>query len=144
MRLAYLCFIGGAAFGVAGMSLGIFMGISQDFTLTPVHAHINLLGFVSLMLYGLYYRGAPTTGHLAWLQAGMSILGVPLMAGGLASMLVGCHGGLGEFITIAGSLFTIGALGMFLVKVLRDAGGCRGDHSALRESDVPNAEAETG
>jgi hypothetical protein len=131
MRLAYLCFIGGAVFGVTGMSLGIFMGISQDFTLTPVHAHINLLGFVSLMLYGLYYRGAPTTGHLAWLQAAMAMLGVPLMAGGLASMLMGSHGGVGEFITIAGSLLTIGALGLFLVLLFRDAGALRQKRDTL-------------
>jgi hypothetical protein len=121
MRLAYICFIAGASFGLVGMGLGLFMGVAQDFTLTPVHAHTNLLGFVALMLYGLYYRGAPTAGHLAWVQAIAAILGVPLMAIGLAIELTRTEVP-GAFIAvIAGSLLTITALALFLTKVIRDA-----------------------
>ena len=31
-----------------GMAFGIFMGIKQDFMLAPAHAHLNLLGFVTM------------------------------------------------------------------------------------------------
>jgi hypothetical protein len=41
------------------MGLGIVMGIRQDFTLAPAHAHLNLLGFVVLFLSALYYRVVP-------------------------------------------------------------------------------------
>ena len=44
---------------LVGMGLGIGMGISQNFQLQPVHAHINLLGWVSMTLYGLVYRVVP-------------------------------------------------------------------------------------
>ena len=44
---------------LAGIAIGIVMAASQDFTLRPVHAHVNLLGWVSLMLFGLYYRSVP-------------------------------------------------------------------------------------
>ncbi len=47
MRIWYVCFIVGAAAALCGMGLGIFMGISHDFSLTPVHAHVNLLGWVT-------------------------------------------------------------------------------------------------
>jgi hypothetical protein len=57
MRLAYFCFFAAALSALTGMSLGIWMGINENFTLAPVHAHINLLGWVSLALYGLYHRG---------------------------------------------------------------------------------------
>lgn len=43
MRIGYFCFITGASAALIGMSLGIAMGISHDFTLAPVHAHLNLL-----------------------------------------------------------------------------------------------------
>lgn len=36
------------------MSLWIYMGIAQDHSLTPVHAHLNLLGWVTMFLTGLY------------------------------------------------------------------------------------------
>ena len=38
-----------------GMGLGIFMGITGDYTLAPAHAHNNLLGWVSMAIFGLYY-----------------------------------------------------------------------------------------
>ena len=47
MRLGVLTLIG-------GMALGMWMGANQNFTLRPVHAHVNLLGFVAMMLFGLF------------------------------------------------------------------------------------------
>jgi hypothetical protein len=42
------------AAGVGGMTLGFGMGVTQDFRLAPAHAHMNLLGWVSMFLYGLF------------------------------------------------------------------------------------------
>lgn len=44
---------------VAGVSMGIYMGMSHDFGLTPVHVHMNLLGWASCALFGLVYRAYP-------------------------------------------------------------------------------------
>lgn len=44
---------------VTGVALGIGMAASHDHTLHPVHAHLNLLGWVSLGLFGLFYRAFP-------------------------------------------------------------------------------------
>ena len=45
-----------------GMLAGIAMGIEQNFTLAPAHAHLNLVGGVLLFLFGLYYRLIPAAG----------------------------------------------------------------------------------
>lgn len=42
-----------------GVGLGIRMGIVHDFSLAPVHAHINLVGWASLALFGIVYRLYP-------------------------------------------------------------------------------------
>lgn len=47
---------------VIGVGLGIAMGVSGNHTQFPTHAHINLLGWVSLALIGLIYRQFP---HIA-------------------------------------------------------------------------------
>ena len=47
------------AFFVVGVSLGMYMGINQDFRLTHVHVHVNLLGWVALGLAGLLYALHP-------------------------------------------------------------------------------------
>jgi len=46
----------GAAYLIAGIIMGAYMGASQDHSLSPVHAHINLLGFTLMTVFGLSYR----------------------------------------------------------------------------------------
>ena len=41
---------------VMAVALGIFMGASRDHGLMPVHAHLNLLGWVSMALTGFIYQ----------------------------------------------------------------------------------------
>jgi hypothetical protein len=57
--LAVLCLI-------AGIAMGIVMGASHDFRFTPVHAHLNLLGWTSLALFGLVYKNYPALTN-SWL-----------------------------------------------------------------------------
>jgi hypothetical protein len=57
--LAVLCLI-------VGIGMGIAMGAAHDFQFTPVHAHLNLLGWVSLGLSGLIYRAYPAL-NTSWL-----------------------------------------------------------------------------
>jgi hypothetical protein len=52
LGLASLCLLGGVA-------MGMFMGMTHDFQLSPVHAHLNLLGWASLALFGLAYCAVP-------------------------------------------------------------------------------------
>jgi hypothetical protein len=44
---------------IAGISLGLFMAASHDHSLFPVHAHINLLGWVTMSLFAIFYRFFP-------------------------------------------------------------------------------------
>jgi hypothetical protein len=57
------------------------MGASEDFTMMPAHAHLNLLGWVTLALYGTFY--ALTAGtlspRLAWINFALSATGVVFM-----------------------------------------------------------------
>lgn len=60
------CFIlTGVAFALIGMPLGIWMGINQDFENRHFHAHINLVGWVATMLFGLAYRAYPVAARTA-------------------------------------------------------------------------------
>lgn len=120
MMVWNFCFIIGAGAALVGMGLGLAMGVAQDFTLTPVHAHINLLGFVSMMLFGLYYRGAASAGRLAWVQAGMASAGFVTMTGGLWLVLSGTSAAVGKPATMVGALLVTGSMLLFLITLLRD------------------------
>jgi hypothetical protein len=107
---------------VLGMCLGIGMGIKQDFTLAPAHAHLNLVGFVLPFLAGLYYRAVPQSGRgaLAMTQAWLAIIGGILFPVGIAAAV-----GLGEkyeVLAIVGSLVVFAAASLFAVIVFRTSG----------------------
>lgn len=76
---------------VVAVALGIVMGASGDHTLTAVHAHINLLGWVSMTLFALIGMAYPaiTEGPVATAQFWLHNTGVPVMLGALAFRLKG-------------------------------------------------------
>ena len=49
----------GAVYLMVGIVMGAQMDASRDHTLMPVHAHINLLGFTLMTLFGLGYLLIP-------------------------------------------------------------------------------------
>lgn len=51
---------------IAGVGLGLYMAGSHDHSMRPVHAHLNLLGWVSLALFGLFYRAWPEAARTRW------------------------------------------------------------------------------
>lgn len=107
----------GVLYLVVGMVLGIVMGIRQDFQLAPVHAHINLVGFVSHCAFGLVHRAWPAlrTGMIATAQFWLFVLGTPLFVAGIAISILG---GTIVLAVIGSILVLVGAL-LFVAMMLR-------------------------
>jgi len=103
-----------------GNLLGMFMGISEDHTLIPVHAHINLLGWVSLALAGIVYRLFPTAAksRLAPVHFWLYNIGLPIMMVAIAIELNG-HPAVKPAIGI-GAMLVIAAVVLFAVNVFRN------------------------
>ena len=106
-----------------GMAFGIFMGIKQDFALAPAHAHLNLLGFVTMFLSALYYRVHPmaAASRLAHYQAVISVVGAILFPAGIAGVLLGGHDRF-EPLVVGGALTVFAGMVLFAVIVYRTAG----------------------
>src|SRR5437879_3467867 len=102
-----------------GMLAGIAMGIQQNFTLAPAHAHLNLIGGVLLFLFGLYYRLVPAAGAttLAKVQGWLHMIGAILFPAGVAVVLL--KGPSFEAAPIAGSLIVVAAMALFVVIVFQ-------------------------
>lgn len=104
----------GALYLLVGLAFGMQMGASGDHTLSPVHAHINLLGFTLMTLFGLAYRLIPAlnVGALAlahfWLhQIGTLALLVSLyllMSGSIPEATIGPFMPIGEGLVALGVL----------------------------------------
>jgi cbb3-type cytochrome oxidase subunit 1 len=66
---------------VLAVALGIYMGATQHLAQIPVHAHLNLLGWVSMAVFGLIYHAHPpaaTTALARW-HFWIYQLGVPVL-----------------------------------------------------------------
>jgi hypothetical protein len=85
---------------VAGIALGVFMGASGDHGLMPVHAHVNLMGWVSMALFGFIYRAYPAAaaGSAARWHFRLYQIGTPLLLAAVAAI----HSGYGAADPVAG------------------------------------------
>jgi hypothetical protein len=110
------------SFGLVGIILGIVMGIRQDFVLMPAHAHLNLLGFVTMFLSALYYRVVPEAA--ARYQAIVSVAGAVVFPIGIACVLLGGHDRF-EPVVVAGALTVFLGMALFAVIVFRTSGELR-------------------
>lgn len=80
-----------AIYLVLGACLGMYMGISQDFRLVPVHAHVLLAGWLTLAMAGVLYRCWPAAAdtRLATAHFWLHNLGLPVFMTGLGLMVTG-------------------------------------------------------
>lgn len=104
---------------VVAVVLGLYMGITTRFTQVPVHAHLNLLGWVSMALFGLIYHAHPAAGEttLARLHFWLHNLSLPVFMATLFVMLGG-NESLGPVVGIAASVTLIGIV-LFAVNLWR-------------------------
>ena len=117
MKASSLSFQAGVVLIVVGMIWGIQMGITRDHSAMPAHAHLNLLGFVTLLLFGFYYRLHPSLdrSRAALVQIAVWIVGTIVMIVGVALVHSGREAG--------DSLAAIGAL-VVLAAMLYSGGKC--------------------
>ncbi|HRJ63901.1 hypothetical protein [Brevundimonas sp. UBA2416] len=109
----------GALSALVGMSLGVWMGANQEFVLRPVHAHINLIGFASMMLFGLFYRVFPAAGR-GWMPIThfvLSVIGFLILMPSLTLMLLGRP----LFVPgmIASEIMLVASIALFVVIVFK-------------------------
>ena len=89
--LAIRCLKLAGIYWIAGIALGLVMGATETFALAPVHAHMNLLGWVTLAIAALVFTIWPKTETTRLARAFFWIynLSLPVMLLALALMLMG-------------------------------------------------------
>jgi hypothetical protein len=116
-RLPLAFFSVAALCALAGVMWGAMMGATENFTLSPAHAHLNLVGWASLALMGTFYQLSGKAGRLGWINFALSAGGVVVMIPSLAAYLGGAHG-LAQAGLAAGSLLVVAGMAVFVVSVL--------------------------
>ncbi|WP_042462127.1 cytochrome-c oxidase [Neobacillus dielmonensis] len=112
-----------------GVLVGMTMGIIHDFRYTSMHAHINLLGWVSTALFGIIYSIYPFAADtkLAKTHFWLHNIGLPVMVIGLFCESWGISAALP--VMIVGSLAVVVGTLLFTVNLFK----------TLKASSIPNA-----
>lgn len=118
MKNAGTIYFGTAAiFALIGMAWGIQMSASGDHSLAPAHGHLNLIGFVTIAIFGTFYTLSPAAAasKLCLVHYILTVVAVVMMAPGIAMAIMGT----GETLAKVSSIIGIVAMGLFVFNVFR-------------------------
>jgi hypothetical protein len=121
MTASSLSFRLAVLFVFVGMAMGIGMAASQNHAIMPAHAHLNLLGWVSLFLFGIYYERRPAldTSRLALIQVIVWSVGTVVLTVAVAAIHLGYTAA--DPIAALASLIILAAMVLFGYFVFRPA-----------------------
>jgi drug/metabolite transporter (DMT)-like permease len=110
-RIADLYFKTAIIFLIIGIGMGLNMAISEDHSVIGAHAHCNLLGWVTMALFGGYHALNPRKAErrIAMIQYCVYTTGVALMVPSLYLMLLG-NMAMEPVVAIASIITLIGVL----------------------------------
>lgn len=104
----------GSLYLLVGIGFGMHMGASGDHSMSPVHAHINLLGFTLMTVFGLAYRLIPalTDGWMGKAHFWLHQIGALALLAGLALLISGrvAEATIGPVLMVSEILVALGAL----------------------------------
>ena len=133
MKASSVSFPVGVLMVVAGMIWGIIMAVSHDHSAMPAHAHLNLLGWVSLFLFGLFYHLHPAIdrSRAALVQVAVRIVGTVILTFGVGLLHTGHD--IGQPFAAGGSFIVLASMLQFGWLVVRREQTAK----AFRASAVP-------
>lgn len=108
---------------VLGVLMGMGMSMTESFVLSSVHAHINLLGWVSLALGGILYHLFPVAekSRLGVAHCWLHVIGIPIMMGGLTAMMLTGNHAFSAIVAVGGMLVVVGTI-LFSINCLMHIG----------------------
>lgn len=129
-----------AIFALCGMAWGIQMSASHDHSLSPAHGHLNLVGFVSMSIFGGYYALAPRAAAtwFARLHYWLATTATLTLSPGIVLAITGRGAALAQI----GSLLAILSMTLFVIVIFRHgigtAGAAERTEAGLRTSQAPS------
>jgi hypothetical protein len=107
---------------IAGMAWGLHMGMINDHSQLPAHAHLNLIGWVGNAIYGTFFAlNAGRFRRTGWIVFGLNVIAVAVMIPSLAMLLASADEMTSPYLmpTIVGSMIALLAMVAFATAVFR-------------------------
>ena len=128
IKVSLISLLAGVILGVL-MAAGVFNGAGRPYMVTAAHAHVNLLGFVCMLIFGVAYHILPRFSGKPLFSEGLATAQLWLNITGLVGMFVMLMAaaysqadlmryGVAPF----GAIFALGAV-VFVFNMLKTIGG---------------------
>jgi|SRR5450755_910676 len=120
-RVSAAFFATGIVCALVALLLSLRMDAARNFALAPLQLQLNVIGWVSMALYGTFYamtRGTLSLG-LAWTNYWVSLAGVVVLTPALAMYLSTGNDGWYRFV-LAGEGLTVAAMFVFALSVFQE------------------------
>jgi hypothetical protein len=116
--ISFWFFLTAVIYVTIGMLWGIHMSASGDHALGPAHAHLNLIGWVTMALFGIYYHLVPKAAEhvLAKVHFAVATAGVIIIVPGIVMAIEET----GEALAKIGSVLTLLSMLIFVFTVIRN------------------------
>lgn len=116
--IALWFFMSAVIYVTLGMLFGIWMSASHDHALASAHAHLNLVGWVTMALFGIYYHLVPAAAHsrLATFHFALATVGVWLLVPGIVLAIRERT----ELLAALGSFVVLASMLLFLIIVVKN------------------------
>ena len=116
-NVALWFFLTAAVSVTLGMVWGVVMSATHDHTLSAAHGHLNLVGWVTMGIFGLFYHVVPTAaeGRLAKTHFAVAFAGLITMIPGIVIALLYDN----PVLAIIGSFLTLASMLIFVVTIIR-------------------------
>jgi cbb3-type cytochrome oxidase subunit 1 len=132
-----------------GVSLGVAMAVRPSWTVyRAAHLHMNLVGFVTMMIFGVAYHVIPRfTGHplhsrgLAAAQWWLANVGLALFVSGFFLLPHMAFGPAARGIVAAGGVLSAGAAYVFVYNIWRTIDGNATGETGREKTAIPLAQA---
>ena len=128
IRASLISLLVGVIMGVL-IAAGVFSGACKPQLITSAHAHVNLLGFVTMLIFGVGYHILPRFSGKTLYSEGMSTVQLWLNLAGLVGIFTGLVAGAYSgsdlmlyIVAPSGALFALGAI-LFVYNMLKTMGG---------------------
>ncbi len=118
MKSVPTMFLATAAFFVLlGMIWGIQMSATGDHSLSPAHGHLNLVGFVTMSIMGIFYALTPAAAASKWARPHyfLTVGSVVILVLGIVMALTEN----GDVLAKTGSVLAVLSLLIFLAMILK-------------------------
>lgn len=121
VKIAGIFMKAGVIYALIGFAMGIAMGATKNFEMKSAHTHLNLIGWIAMAVYAIYYQLVPEAANMGIAKVHFWLANIGLLVLTVSIILIVKGFEAAETGAAAGSLISLISLMLFVFIVFKTA-----------------------